>query len=113
MKFEIPIRTVSEMNQREHWANKHRRKKNQQKILKWHLPKEAPTGITTLILTRIAPRSLDADNLAASFKNIVDGVASWLKPGLAPGRADDGLTLEFHQQKGKPKEYKVIVELVH
>ena len=111
MQFEIPIRTVSEMNQREHWKARYRRKKVQQKITQLFLPKKTPTGVHRISLTRVAPRAFDPDNLAASFKNIIDTICDWLKPGLAPGQSDRGLAVTFHQRKGKPKEYKVIVHL--
>lgn len=64
-------------------------------------------------LTRLAPRELDTDNLAAAFKPVRDCVADLIRPGFRPGRADGTKLMqwEYEQKKGKPKEYAVIVEI--
>lgn len=53
------------------------------------------------------------DNLPMSFKWVKDAIADILIPGKAAGRADDSCLLkwEFDQEKGKPKEKSMRVEI--
>jgi hypothetical protein len=66
-------------------------------------------------LTRIAPRSLDGDNLPNAFKSITDDIADFLIPGLPRGHADGDSRLEwqYSQEKGHPKEYALRIEITH
>ena len=60
-----------------------------------------------ITITRVGPRELDTDNLAASAKHIRDGIADWL--GI-----NDRLKLlrwEYAQERGAPKEYGVKVRV--
>lgn len=77
--FYLPLRVVSEANQRQHWATKAKRAKSQRHALAWAwlaagLPCERKP--VTVTLTRLAPRSLDSDNLAGGFKAVRDEIAS-------------------------------------
>ena len=107
----LPIRTESEANTRECWQSKHRRAKSQRGIVKMmlfsHRRKLPGDEGGTIILTRIAPRGLDGDNLQRSFKAIRDQVAEEI--GIDDG--DARLTWFYRQEKGKPKEYAVRVEV--
>ena len=100
----LPLTIISEANQRGHWSKSASRKalhRNTARcILQSHARphKDGPIRIT---LTRVAPRSLDDDNLASGFKAARDGVADWL--GI-----DDGskrLTWVYAQRRGDPKQY--------
>ncbi|MBE0568400.1 MAG: hypothetical protein IH577_01830 [Deltaproteobacteria bacterium] len=74
------------------------------RIARRYLPKVRSAAVT---LTRIAPRALDTDNLASGLKAIRDGVADALE-------IDDGSSLiewRYAQEKGKPGEYAVRVEI--
>ena len=65
------------------------------------------SGTVAITLTRIAPRVLDYDNLASGLKAVRDGVADAL-------RVDDGSTRirwRYTQERGKPREYAVRVEI--
>ncbi len=108
----LPLRTISEANasQREHWASKHKRHKYQRGQTRLILRAEWGTLMTnwqtpaTITLTRIAPRSLDDDNLISSMKHIRDSVADWM------GTQDNDplLTWKYAQERGtKPREYAV------
>ena len=81
LNFTIPIATVSESNQREHYMAKARRKKAHTEagllLTREALAKHGP--LLRITLTRVAPHTLDQDNLVASFKGIQDGVAKALK----------------------------------
>lgn len=110
-----PIRTKSESNQREHWAAKARRVKNQREaiLLYWftmllparlRIAQAIDSGGLTVKLVRIAPRSLDShDNLRASFKAIVDQ----LSQQLCVDDSDQRVTWEYGQHSGEPKQYGV------
>lgn len=120
-KIEIHIRmsktlTVSESNRSgEHWTKKKKRHDYQKIIVNASLHDykafiKLPCSIKMI---RIAPRKLDYDNLICSFKWIRDTIANALIPGLKTGRADDDTRLnwEYQQEKGKPKEYAIRLEI--
>lgn len=95
----VPIRIVSVANIREHWAARASRSRAHRQAVHWALRAQAmfkgTTGPLTITLTRIAPRSVDSDNLQSGCKAARDGVADWL------GR-DDGdplLTWKYGQDK--------------
>jgi hypothetical protein len=113
MTITIPIRTVSEANQREHWSKRHRRNKAQQYATRHALLTTSclviPDHPWHITLTRIAPRRLDSDNLAGSFKHVQDAVAKWL--GVDDG--SDRVRWTYEQRRGKPNQYAVEVAVVH
>lgn len=107
----IPMRLVSVANMREHWATKATRAKSQ-RILAWAELKAADKaprllGPVIVTMTRIAPRSLDDDNLRASLKAVRDGVADWLQVN----DNDSRVRWEYGQERGKPKTYAVRIEV--
>ncbi len=120
MRIGLDVRLVSTANRREHWAEKHRREGLQVALLdlraKQDLARcELPCTVT---LTRIAPRPLDDDNLAAAFKHIRDYVASQLVPATQANQhgrrgddSDERITWRYAQERGMPKEYGVRVEV--
>jgi len=120
IEFTIPLTKdliVSEANRGgEHWTKKHKRHQTQKLLVRPYLNKYA-TEITLpckITFTRIAPRSLDKEeNLPCSMKYFKDYIADYLIPGKAAGRADDSAELywQFAQEKGKPKEYAIKVEI--
>lgn len=85
VQFAIECRTVSEANQREHWAVKFKRNKSQQEATWWAifdagLHKGCFSSAESLRVTfeRIGRTKMDSDNLAGAFKHIRDAVARWL-----------------------------------
>jgi hypothetical protein len=111
MKILLAIRTESEANLRESWHVKAKRVRLQRSIARTMFSQKfrpATVGASyTVTLTRIAPRPLDTDNLARSFKAVRDGIADAL--GI-----DDGskrLTWNYAQEKGPPKKYAVRIEI--
>lgn len=106
----VPVRIESEANRREHWRSAASRKASHRAsarmALEWTFNAVKPP--CTIILTRIAPRDLDDDNLASGFKAFRDGVADWL--GIDDG--DKRLTWRYAQRRGKPKEYaaEIVIE---
>ncbi len=90
VSFSVSVRIMSEANMREHWAAKARRTKSlrqaghlhtlaavQQKVGRDAKPKSLlqHNSVVTAMLTRVAPRRLDDDNLAGGFKAFRDGMA--------------------------------------
>lgn len=88
--FSLMMKTVSEANVREHWAQRARRAKGLRQAGCFHTlaavqrfagVEVAPWSLLsqsspmTVLLTRVAPRALDDDNLAGAFKAFRDGVA--------------------------------------
>ncbi len=108
----IPVRITSTPNERLHWTVKARRVKAQRSAsfmalrAAYRAPPDWPRMKVTL--TRIAPRAMDSDNLAAGFKGVRDGVADFLKIDDGSGR----VTWEYGQMKGAPKEYAARIEIV-
>ena|ERR1041385_1354249 len=110
--FQAPVKTVSEANQREHWAVKLKRKKQQQleifAALQNNLVGKKVTLPCVVRLTRIGPRALDTDNLAGAMKHVQDAIARKLG-------CDDGDTekvqFEYAQMPVKIREYGVRVTI--
>lgn len=107
IRIELPIRTVSESNMREHWAPKAKRAKWQRNVVALAVrPRLAgmldrvPCVVT---LTRIAPRALDDDNLARSFKAIRDQVAA----ELGVDDRDARVVWRYAQRRGGKGAYGV------
>ena len=119
ISFVLPIHTVSESNCHEHWRNRQRRAKLQRGVSAVmsgpHLRAAGYLGVferespnLSVTLTRIAPRSLDSDNLAGSQKHVRDGIADCL--GIDD--RDKRVTWTYGQRKGAAKTYAVEVKVV-
>lgn len=99
-------------NKRLHWRQRAAIVKQQRKTAFYSLSSKSPFDYTLskalrITLTRFAPRQLDSDNLAASFKAVRDGVADWL-------RVDDGhtsLQWIYGQQKRPLKDSGIQIEI--
>jgi hypothetical protein len=112
----LPIRTVSEANRgSEHWTKTRLRKKKQSQAVwaQWKSVNPPVSVPCKIVFTRIAPRTLDDDNNVSAFKTIRDEVSGLINPGHARGRADNGggMIWEYRQEKGKPKEYAIRIEI--
>lgn len=109
----IPIRTKSELNQREHWSKRHKRLSGHRKTVAMVLRSKAFVSLASfssfvVTLTRIAPRELDDDNLRGAIKGCRDGVADFL--GLDD--RDPRVRWEYGQRRGRVREYAVEVNVV-
>lgn len=106
MNTTLPIKTVSEANVREHWAQRARRAKWQRRDAYMATPRH--TLPCTVTLTRIAPRTLDDDNLRAALKAVRDGVAD----RLGVGDRDPRVVWEYGQEKAdRPRHYAVHIAM--
>lgn len=102
----VPIHLESTLNLREHWAGRAKRNASHRAAawfaLKAAMPKFDPAIMPCVVtLTRVAPRELDDDNLAACFKSVRDGVADWL---FVDDR-DPRVQWKYAQRKGAVREY--------
>ena len=109
----IPIRTVSELNAREHHMARHRRRQREKRAV--YLPvlaalrKHGVTAPCSVKLTRVAPSNgLDQDNLVSSMKSVIDAIAK----ALGVDDRDKRITWSYDQRRGKPKQYAVEVRVV-
>lgn len=107
----IPIKTVSETNQREHWRARHKRRKVQREtaslVVGVYLRRHDITVPCAVTMTRVAPRSLDFDNLVSSAKACRDGIAD----ALGIDDRDPRVTWAYAERRGKPREYLVVVQI--
>jgi len=108
--FMLPIRTVSEMNDRGHWGARVRRKHLQQAevaaAMQNNLKGRKVQLPCVVKLTRVGVRRMDGDNAQSSLKFVRDAIAQKLG-------ADDGSDLikwEYAQIHGA-KEYGVKVSI--
>ena len=78
--IELPLRTSSGLNAREHFMARARRARTEREAVNWMLQGRPKPGLPCVVtLTRIAPSAgLDDDNLAGSLKAVRDQVALWL-----------------------------------
>jgi hypothetical protein len=124
--FELPIETKSEANISEHWSKRRKRYKIQElqifSAFNNHFnrgyfcssPKEQIKLPCEVVMTRISPRTLDEeDNLRMAFKHIKDCIADFIRPGFAPGRADDTEEIAwiYRQTKGNPRQKGIRIEI--
>jgi len=112
----IPIKIISESNNRDHWTKKRKRAKTiEMAIRSLYNTSEIrnikpPVAIT---LVRVSSRSLDYDNLVTAFKSVRDVIADILIPGLARGQADKDESLirfDYRQEKSKEKKFGFKIE---
>lgn len=108
MKFNI--KTVSEMNTREHWTKRNKRKKAQQQefMVAWRSGKFHIDLPATIVFVRHSVNMMDADNLAGSFKHCQDQLARELK-------IDDGdraqVRWKYEQVKLAKREHYFTIEV--
>lgn len=96
IRFELPLKTPSVANLREHHMAKAKRVASQRRAAMLKCPKWNGGPLLVVTLTRVAPHRLDSDNLAAALKGVRDGIASRLG-------VDDGSALvrwEYAQESG-------------
>ncbi len=108
----IPVRTVSETNQREHWARRHKRRALQRKAVGLAvigaLHAEGIRAPCHVTLIRVAPSGgLDFDNLVSSLKATRDGVAD----ALGLDDADPRIEWTYEQRRAGRREYAVVVNV--
>ena len=116
INWTLPVRLISEANNTDHWTKKRKRFKAQKDWITVMYRQDGCPEIPVnciVVLTRIAPRELDDDNMIACCKHFRDYISDLIRPNMAPGRSDDCKTIEWNykQEKGNPKEYAVKIEV--
>ncbi len=109
IEFEIPVRTVSESNGREHWARKASRARMQRETARlttriFCADVDLPVVVQ---MSRVAPRELDDDNLRGALKAIRDGIAD----AFGVKDNDPRIEWQYAQERGSPKSYLVRVTI--
>lgn len=118
MTFEVvvPVATVSELNSRGHWRERHRRAKQQKELttllLRTHGSfdsRENPPPYRVK-LTRISPRPIrDSDNLYSSTKAVRDAVALFL--GVDDADVVPGGKVTWSVEQCSEPRYAVRIEI--
>jgi hypothetical protein len=107
----LPLKIESTANLREHWRKRaHRAAIHRAGVhfaMKCNAAIVPPSPPLVITCTRIAPRELDSDNLAISFKSVRDGIADW----LGVNDNDKRITWQYAQEKGAPKHYAARIEV--
>lgn len=106
----IQLRTTTGLNEREHWAARARRVKNErcfvngQLLIRVHHTRKAAllrvlagAGTIFVHLERVSPRPADDDNVIGGLKAVRDEIARWL--GVDDG--DPRLSWSYSQSRGK------------
>lgn len=123
--IELTLKTISESNSRIHWAELRRLHKVQQFVVQsafynhvtiLHFP-------CKIVLTRLAPRQLDTDNLQGAFKYIRDQIAVCIFPEKEvvyrnekgkevriKGHADNDSRISWEYRQEKAKKLGVRIE---
>jgi len=122
--FEVPVRTVSTLNARVHWAQRAKLAKTQRNMVRtcwiavgqdrdgqlrvnaaqlWAARREQKPRLW-ITLTRLSRRNLDSDNLAGALKAVRDGVADCL--GIDDG--SERLTWVVQQEKTPVPNYQAV-----
>lgn len=109
MTYRFDIKTVSELNMREHWAVRKKRKQFQQNSFAWLWRNYDPDVSlpATITFTRYSCMTMDSDNLAGCFKHCRDALARELK-------VDDGsdqITWQYRQERTAKRENYFTVEI--
>jgi len=111
----LPIRTVSEANNFDHWSVKGRRHKMQKGwvVMALATTKKLVNLPCKVTITRVASRALDQhDNLPMSLKFITDAICEELTGIKQAGMADndDRIEIKFKQEKSSTHGVKVLIE---
>jgi len=119
IRWELPLKTISESNTHEHWSKASKRHRHQQFFVRALFTAEIrPIPMPCVItMTRIASRMLDDDNVPVSMKWIRDEIGAQLFPekvvkyqGKTKGKlvknkghadSDPRVTWKYAQEKGK------------
>ncbi len=109
----VPLRLVSELNARGHWAKRARRMKQHRQaaafVVRGALHGAGVTAPITVTITRVAPSNgLDDDNLVGSAKGVRDGVAD----ALGIDDRDPRVTWCYAQRRAKKGDWSVEIRIV-
>lgn len=115
LRLELPIRLENVANEHTHWRVRQKRAKAQRGAVAMVMRVELALrrrGLTTrgglvVVITRIAPRTLDDDGAVAAAKTVRDGIAD----ALGIDDRDERVVWLVDQDRGPPKTYACRVEV--
>lgn len=99
----IPLKTVSALNTREHWAKRATRVRKEREAARLLTPNHLLPCVVTM--TRESPGTLDDDNLRGALKGVRDGIADKL------GIDDRDPRVEWRYAQARAKEFAVLVQI--
>lgn len=122
VEVEFPLRTVSALNEREHWGAKARRVKRERRTtgLALLMVRGSPTlkararghlagdGRLVVELTRLSRGELDDDNLRGALKSVRDQVAEW----LGVDDRDPRVTWAYGQERAAGFAVRICIERI-
>lgn len=103
--FEVPVKTVSEANGRDHWRVKAKRVRTQRRAAAAMCPRHALPCVVRMV--RCSAGDLDDDNLRGALKAVRDGIAD----ALGVDDRDPRVRWEYEQARCKRGEFGVWVEI--
>jgi len=108
----LPLRVVSEANERGHWSDKAARSRNHRHVTTYAVRSKLPRRVGAPVsihvwFTRFGVRLLDDDNLVGAFKACRDGVAD----ALGVNDRDVRYTWHYDQKRG-PYSIRIDLEIV-
>ena len=106
LRVEMPLRLQSKLNQRQCWQARSRTAKAEREAGYLLTPRSGWSLPCIITLTRIAPRAWDCDAVPGGFKSVRDGIADRL--GVKDN--DSRIVWRYRQERGKPKQYAVVVQ---
>lgn len=116
LKVVVPIQTVSELNRRDHWRERHRRAKQQKELTTLLLRTQANFDRNIMPppyrvrLVRVSPRPIrDTDNLYSATKAIRDAVALFL--GVDDADVACGGQVTWSVEQCSDPKYAVCIEI--
>lgn len=104
--IEIPMRLASEANRRDHWRQRHRRRRVQMDTVAVYLIRhraQLPTAPGRVRIIRRGPMRMDTDNNTGAMKHVQDAIARCF--GVDDG--DPRWRWEYEQEIAA--EYSVVV----
>lgn len=110
----LPLRTVSRLNVREHWAARAKRSRKEREagmlsLAGWphrvQVHDWLKVGAVCVEMVRIGPKALDVDNLGGALKSLQDGLAD----ALGVDDADPRVAWVRKQEAGKQHGVRIVV----
>lgn len=107
--FDVPVRTVTEGNAKEHWRVRHGRAKAQRRAVANAMAgRTLPALPVVVTITRLSAATMDSDNLPGSQKHVRDEIAAQYGVGDSP---TDPIEWHVAQEKCKRGTYGVRVAI--
>lgn len=120
MKITIPLVLPSPNRKLSWWAAHAETRRQKQAVALALFQLDAPPMPCRVVLTRVAPRAYDSDNVRTALKVVRDMTAAWLKPEAVVvsktlvvnmGNCDRGSDIRWAYRQRKGSDYAVEIEV--